>query len=292
MGLFSSLRLIVALLPLALASVQSDANVARRNQNCLADIIIDSKIDRRDLLVRREGSSEEWSYEGETGPTYWGTLPNSSKCSTGQYQSPINFVGTKLLKNSRPTPNWSDPKNATFKMVPFVNDGLTVQLWYSKSNLGMAAKTKQMNGKTYNLIREHFHVTSEHHVDDKFYPLEAHFVHQADDKSLSVIGVFFEIGQTENAHLKSFLSKIPEKPEIEGTTTGKYVENMNLQSVADHFKKSKFFQYSGSLTTPPCSEGIYWTVAQTPMNMTLAQWNKFREVMPFSARPSMPNHSA
>ncbi|KAJ3065712.1 hypothetical protein HDU98_010903 [Podochytrium sp. JEL0797] len=247
-----------------------------REPNCLADIIQSRGLEVANLERRSSG----WSYEGESGPAKWSELDKDyTTCQSGGYQSPINFEGEELAVTTKPSLSWSSLK------TPFdvLNNGHTVQL-----QLGQAANPlvpQQINGVSYNVAQVHFHSPSEHHVNEHYFPLEAHFVHASADKKLSVIGVFFVVG-AENLWVEQFINQIP----AHKNETSK-IPSLDMTPIISAFQNSTYFSYTGSLTTPPCTEGILWLVAREPLEISQVQLNELTSVMPFNSRLTQPNKS-
>ncbi|KAJ3067503.1 hypothetical protein HDU98_009275, partial [Podochytrium sp. JEL0797] len=145
--------------------------------------------------------------------------------------------------------------------------------------------SQQINGVSYNVAQVHFHSPSEHHVDEHYFPLEAHFVHASADKKLSVIGVFFVVGD-ENPWVQQFISQIPAH---KNETTK--LPSLDMASMIAALQNSTYFSYTGSLTTPPCTEGILWLVAREPLEISQVQLNELTSVMPFNSRLTQANKS-
>lgn len=269
----------------ALASlIQASSEVRNPHVNCLADVIQSNGLERRELERR---ASPSWGYEGDhNGPADWGKLAGYTTCATGGLQTPINLGDSYLVPNSMGHPVAQWPKTAY--AVPVIHNGHTIQLNFQAG--GTNGTTNQINGVQYTLIQQHFHSPSEHHVDEKYYPLEAHFVHKANDGSLNVIGVFFDVDENDvpDTYLASILANPPTKS-TDGTTTTTTLKMISLQAIAKHIESSDFYRYKGSLTTPPCSEGVYWMVAKNVMTMSTAQFKIMSSLMPFNARPTQKN---
>ncbi|KAJ3006300.1 UNVERIFIED_CONTAM: hypothetical protein HDU68_004161 [Siphonaria sp. JEL0065] len=260
-----------ALTVLAHPQPESDV-VQRREPNCLADIITSRGLERRDMERRAS-----WSYEGETSDDNWEKF--STTCQAGKYQSPINFEGTELIIKEKPTLFWSNLS----KPFEFLNNGHTVQLQLKQSSPELISL--QPNGLNYTVQQVHFHSPSEHHIEEKYFPIEAHFVHATPEGKLNVIGIIFQIGD-ENPWLKQFVDNIPQK---ENSTTT--VSSLDMSSIISFLKDTSFYSYSGSLTTPPCTESVLWLVATKHQTISQAQLDKFTKVMPFNARTTQPNKS-
>jgi len=157
-----------------------------------------------------------------------------------------------------------------------VNNGHAIQVNYG------AGSTLTVDGKTYHLAQFHFHSPSEHTQDGKPYAMEAHLVHKADDGSLAVVGVFLKEGK-ENPFLARIWGHLPTEVNHEMTVAGTEVNVADLLPA-----KKAFFNYSGSLTTPPCSEGVTWLVMDRSVEVSKAQADKFRGLIHENARPVQP----
>ena len=225
---------------------------------------------------------KHWGYTDgpETvGPSGWGNLEGDGACATGSHQSPIDLPkgGAAQAPKDKDTPALAFDYHRSKLSV--VNNGHTVQ-----ANLDPGS-TVSIAGATYRLVQFHFHAPSEHTVKGEHYPLEIHLVHvdEAGNPAL-VVGIFVRAGGP-NAALEVPLSKLPHH---EG-------ETVNLPSVsidlANLLPQSRgFLHYEGSLTTPPCTEGIRWYVMDSPIQMSQEQIAAFTSVphMDGSARPTQP----
>ena len=118
----------------------------------------------------------------------------------------------------------------------------------------------------------HFHSPSENTINGQYYPLEAHFVHADQDGRLAVIGVMFELGE-ENSELAKLWKNMPEDSHSQATLL-KELSALNLMP-----KEKSYYRFNGSLTTPPCTEGVRWFVLKDTIKASKAQINKFRTVM-------------
>lgn len=208
-----------------------------------------------------------WSYEGD-GPVYWGGTSTSNRvCGVGLQQSPIdlkNAIGAK-----------TGGVEVRYDSMPLrvVNNGHTIQI-----NCKPGSKIKH-DGKDFKLLQFHFHHPSEHAIKGRTYDMEAHFVHASDDGILSVLGVFISKGP-ENKFLAPIWESMPTKkgPEIQQRSTMLSPEQL---LPADR----TYYRYLGSLTTPPCSEKVIWSIYQTPVSASNAQIEKFARIFPMNARP-------
>jgi carbonic anhydrase len=216
------------------------------------------------LLLAGAASAQDYGYTGETGPENWGGV-----CATGIQQSPIDLTMAVEAENIMPAIAWTQAE--------------TVEL--TRNSLNFTANTDAgaliLNGVRYDLIQFHFHSMSEHTVDGEAYPLEVHFVHASEDGNLAVVGVFYEEGE-ENAELAALWGAIPAEGET-GNVSGLDLTNF-LPSDHDGFR------YSGSLTTPPCSEIVAWTVLSEPLEASAAQIEAYRGLFGDTARPVQPHN--
>lgn len=211
-----------------------------------------------------------WTYEGAEGPAEWGSIdPAFAICKTGQAQSPID-----LPANGVQSPLKKLDRSYTNTNLTILNNGHTVQVNYDKGS------TLTVDGKAYSLVQFHFHTPSEHKFAGQSFPLEVHFVHQAEDKSLAVIGVMLSEG-AENPFLAKFWDKMPTKEE---TQTYNITLNAN-----DTFPSDKgYYTYNGSLTTPNCAEAVRWIVMKKPVTASKAQIDRFAAIVGHNARPTQP----
>jgi len=216
-----------------------------------------------------------WSYTGEDGPEHWGELsPEFAQCSVGRNQSPIDLVGD--MKVDLPELSF-DYKPGQMREV---NNGHSiVQFAPPGSYLRM-----RDSGERWQLVQFHFHSPSEHTVAGQSYPLEAHLVHQNDAGDLAVVGALFIEGE-EHPLVEQVRANLPEKDGE--ASVGIYFEPVGLLAPS-----REYFTYNGSLTTPPCSEGVAWIVLKTPIEASADQIAWYREVMGLvTNRPIQPHNS-
>jgi len=209
-----------------------------------------------------------WSYSGDTGPEHWGDLKKEYiMCKIGKNQSPINISNTTKA-NLTPLNIYYDVETKTF-----LNNGHTL-----KAKMKKGAKL-YIDGKEFKLIQFHFHTPSENTINGKYYPMEAHFVHSTDNGELAVVAVMFKIGK-QNKTIQNLIENMPrhigdEKP-------------LNIKAKDLLPYSLKYYRFNGSLTTPPCSEGVRWFVLKEPIEVSYEQIRKFEEVMGKNNRPIQP----
>ncbi len=211
-----------------------------------------------------------WGYTGHEGPANWGELDDAyHTCAVGKSQSPINIGQAPHAEAKGVKQHYG---NTPLKIV---NNGHTIQVNYG------AGSTMDVDGKAYRLLQFHFHSPSEHTQNGSAYPMEAHLVHQAEDGSLAVVGVFLKEGK-ENPFISKIWKHLPHEVNHEVAVK----EELN---VADFLPAKKaYFHYSGSLTTPPCSEGVKWFVMDEQVEVSKDQVKQFLGLINENARPVQP----
>ena len=211
-----------------------------------------------------------WGYEGEHGPEHWGSLdPGFAVCSNGREQSPIDLTGaeqeglSEIIFEYAPSP------------ISILNNGHTIQVDYQ------AGSGIVLDGTRYGLVQFHFHHRSEHTVDGADFPLEMHLVHADADGALAVVGVLVEEGGANEALAPVFRQMPGEAGPaamVEGT----------VDAAALLPGRRTTWRYAGSLTTPPCSEGVSWLVMTEPVTASRGQIEAFKALFPVNNRPVQP----
>jgi carbonic anhydrase len=223
------------------------------------------------LVCAQESHPPHWSYEGKDGPAEWSKLDQTyAACSTGKAQSPIDIKNAKKADLA--------PLKFDYKAVPLniIDNGHTIQINYSPGS------TLAAGGKTYTLKQFHFHHPSEEHVNGKGYDMVAHLVHADAEGHLAVVAVLLKTGSS-NAFLETVWKNIPTVKEKAVDVPGVTLNVRDLLP-ADH----GYYTFSGSLTTPPCSEGVTWYVLKAPASLSADQVTAFAKIYPQNARPIQP----
>jgi carbonic anhydrase len=216
-------------------------------------------------------SPAEWSYDGDTGPEHWGDLSTDyATCSEGVEQSPIDITDA--------TPSLEPALEIDYQSTPLAifNNGHTIEVEYHEGS------TLSVGGHTWEVAQFHFHAHGEHTVGGAASPLELHVVHRDEEGGLAVLGILIEEG-AENEALAAVFEHLPseegEPEEIEGVEI----------NIADALPGSlAAWRYDGSLTTPPCSEGVRWHVLSTPIEASAAQIDAFEAIFDDNYRPTQP----
>lgn len=214
-----------------------------------------------------------WSYSGAEGPEYWGSLSEDyALCGEGRFQSPVDFP-------SELAPAALAHLEFDYAASPgaIVNNGHTIVV-----QLDDATNELMVDGEAHTLLQFHFHAESEHRVDGKAYPLELHLVHASEEGGLAVFGLFLEEG-AENAALAEVFDKMAESTEVPLALD----TDLNLTALIPD--QGHGWNYSGSLTTPPCTEGVNWNVHATPITVSAEQLAAFTSLHDGSFRPVQDN---
>jgi carbonic anhydrase len=221
------------------------------------------------------GHGTHWGYTGHEGPANWGSLSEEYQmCGLGQNQSPIDI--TSSVDAKLPAIGFSYGTSPT----EIVNNGHTVQV-----NVADGSRIT-VDGSRYTLKQYHFHTPSENHIDGKDFPLEAHFVHADEAGNLAVVAVMFVEG-AENEELAQLWSKMPMKKGEHNALSGEAKDINDLLPT-----NRDYYRFNGSLTTPPCSEGVKWMVMKTPLSISRAQVEKFSHaVHGTNNRPVQPHNA-
>jgi carbonic anhydrase len=224
------------------------------------------------ITIFAQQHATHWGYSGAVGPENWGTLdPKFSLCSSGKNQSPVNLSG--LVQAELPALKF-DYRPGGHEVI--VNNGHTIQVNYQPGS------SFSVDGRSFELKQFHFHAPSENLVDGKSFPLEAHFVHADSHGNLAVIAVFFE-EDGANSELENAFAKMPSQADQESPL------NPPVSAAALLPANSNYYRYNGSLTTPPCSEGVAWFVMKQTVTASKEQVEKFAHTMHHSNnRPVQP----
>lgn len=207
--------------------------------------------------------SEHWTYNDQAA---WAAQSaEAAVCAAGKAQSPIALATEALVD----LPNLVGSYAAAEGMV--FNNGHTIQI---KAAPG---QTLNIGSDVYQLVQAHFHAPSEHQIDGKTAPMEVHLVHKNEAGKLAVLGALIEEG-TESAQIAQIWAAIPKEP---GEANARPVA---FDPVALLPEDQTYFAYSGSLTTPPCSEGVRWSVLSKPITASADQIAAFRKIVGENAR--------
>ena len=214
-----------------------------------------------------DGHAAHWSYGGAGGPEQWGAMKSEfSTCATGTRQSPIDIRSGVRVDLE---PIQFDYRPSGFRVI---DNGHTIQV-----NVG-GGNSIEVQGRRYDLVQFHFHRPSEERIDGRQFDMVAHLVHKDPEGRLAVVAVLLDRGSVHPL-VQTIWNNLPLEKNEE--VAAKSALDMNHLLPADR----RYFTYMGSLTTPPCSEGVLWMVMQQPVPIATDQINVFSRLYPMNARP-------
>lgn len=213
-----------------------------------------------------------WSYASESGPNHWGDIEGNEQCKIGKEQSPINITKAVQSSDDAAKPNYL-PSN-----IEIENNGHTIVYTPQNDN-----NTTIIDGESYTLKQFHYHIPSEHQISGVNYPGELHFVHTNIAGNLAVIGVMLNPIASDNTALNSLL-----KGSLAATHDHKpkRVKAVEISQLIPN--ETQFYNYSGSLTTPPCSEQVNWYIATKPLAVTSEELKIMTSLFSDNNRPINP----
>ena len=228
------------------------------------------------IFLLASGQAAHWTYEGQEGQEHWSELSDDyHMCGEGLNQSPIDLNGYVDADLPELVFDYVSPPNRE------TNNGHTIQLDIEP---GSFLRIPSRN-KRYELKQFHFHSPSEHTVNGKSFAMETHFVHADESGALAVVGVLFAEGQ-EHPVLQKLWAFMPEQAG-ESVAVPMGIEETDLLPPT-----REYFYYSGSLTTPPCSEGVSWVVLQKPIEASAEQIALFKKRMGPATNRAVQPHNA
>ena len=224
------------------------------------------------MVVSASASDDKkWGYTGEYGPENWGLLSSDCAiCTDGKEQSPIDIPADAPINPADIVLSYS------LTAINLVNNGHTIQVNYDPGSFMVA------EGKKFRLLQFHFHALSEHTFEGQHTPMEVHFVHQSEDGEYAVVGVMLERGDAHPTYAPIF-ENMP-------TDAGEAltVDGVAINASAMLPEDQSYYRYSGSFTTPPCTEGVRWFVMATPIELSHEQISSFEALYHNNYRPVQP----
>jgi carbonic anhydrase len=215
-----------------------------------------------------------WTYEGPTGAEHWGDLdPGYAACKVGKEQSPIDIRNAEkaelpsLLFAYRSGP------------LRIVNNGYTaVRVNYAPGNGNVLI----VGNKRYELTQFHFHHPSEESVHGKRYDMVIHLMHESSDSKVVGVAVLLKAGRA-NATVQRLWEHMQKTPGKEELIAGVEVDPAGLLP-----RDTSYYTYMGSLTAPPCTEGVTWLVLRNPLDISADEIGAFAALYPHDIRPLQP----
>lgn len=225
-------------------------------------------------IAQAEHSKAHWGYVGHEGPEHWGELdPAYAMCASGKNQSPINL--TNFVEAELPALSF----NYGTQSEEILNNGHTVQVNFKPGS------TLMVDGRPFELKQVHFHTPSENVINGEGCGMEAHFVHADAQGNLAVVAVMFDEGP-ENPVLAKLWSEMPEN------AGDKHPLASNIAGESLMPESRDYYRFTGSLTTPPCTEGVIWLVLKDELTVSKAQIEQFAHVVHHANnRPVQPTNA-
>ena len=213
----------------------------------------------------------DWDYGEELGPSQWGDLkPEFAPCKTGHRQSPIDIRNPQ--KADLPAIHF-DYKGSPLHII---DNGHTIMVNYA------AGSSMSVGGKKYTLKQFHFHRPSEEKIDGKSFDMTVHLVHADEEGKLAVVAVLLQEGE-DNPLVRELWSDLPQEKEQE-----ELLDKIQIDVSRILPSDRSYYTFSGSLTTPPCTEDVTWFVLKHPTTVSAAEINQFSQLYRNDARPTQP----
>lgn len=223
--------------------------------------------------LAQAANSAHWQYSGEYGPDQWARMrPAWAVCGSGQRQSPVDIPGAQRASGA--------PLRFQYRpeALRIVNDGHTVRVRYRNGShvvLGQEALALQ---------QFHFHTPGGDRLKGEDFPMAMHLLHKGRSGQLVSLVLLFRLGEA-NAALADLLPRMPAAGQPEQTLAGTTFDPTRLLP-----KQTAHYRYDGSLTAPPCTEGVAWIVMKQPQSLSAAQLAQLKQLFPPNARPVQPLH--
>lgn len=217
-----------------------------------------------------QGHDPHWSYEGSHGPEHWARVkPEFNTCATGKRQSPVHIQESGTLQGP------AEPLQFDYRPTggSVVHNGHTIQVDLEPGN------TMSVRGSSYELLQFHFHHPSEERVNHRSFAMVAHLVHKNHEGQLAVVAVLIDPGAANGLVHKVWTHM----PLDSGDRVRLPAGLIDLRELLP--TDQRYYQFMGSLTTPPCTEGVLWNVLKTPVTVSREQLKLFSQIFPNNARP-------
>jgi len=213
----------------------------------------------------------EWAYAGAHGPQHWGELQaDYAACKSGKTQSPIDIRGAVPADLAPIKFDWHSAP------LDIVDNGHTVQVTYAPGS------SISVGGQRYELAQFHFHEPSEERINGKGYAMVAHFVHKNQEGKLAVVAVLLQEGE-DNPLIGEIWKDLPKEKEKE-----EQLDRIEIDASRILPSNRGYYTFSGSLTTPPCSEDVTWFVLKNPTAVSAQEIERFSQLYRNDARPTQP----
>ena len=236
-------------------------------KNKLENTPTGTTINENNHEIVHQKEKAHWAYNGETGPEHWVEIEKQSDCD-GKQQSPINIIDVDVVDDTELKPIRIFYSNHV-KIHDVTNNGHTIQYNFEKGD------SISLNNENFQLKQIHFHEASEHTINGVRYPLEMHMVHVTKNNKIAVLAVMVQEGKSSEPFI--FLENyLPVKIGETKLINSNFDVNLNLP------ENNEYYTYSGSLTTPPCTESVSWYIFKSPITISLKQVKQLQELMPLN----------
>lgn len=215
-------------------------------------------------------AGHDWGYDGAEGPSHWGNIkPEFALCKNGHRQSPINISNTQKTDL---------PLKFDYKLSPLqiIDNSHTIMINYAPGS------SFRVGDKQYQLKQFHFHRPSEENIHGKHFDMVVHLVHADREGHVAVVAVLLEKG-ADNPLIHELWKHFPKKQNKVEVLDNVQIDLTSLLPVS-----RGYYTFSGSLTTPPCSENVTWFVLKHPVTVTAAEIEQFGKLYRHNARPTQP----
>jgi carbonic anhydrase len=226
--------------------------------------------------ISRAQWKTRWSYEGAIGAEHWSELdPDYAACKAGKQQSPVDIRNAERV--ALPALRF-EYKSGPLKYL--INNGYTIRVNYHDAP--ETGNFLMVGGKRYHLTQFHFHRPSEEYINGKQYDMVVHLMHESSDGTVAGVAVLLKTGRANSTvqriweHMRSTEGREEEIAGVEVNPAGLVP------------RKTGYYTYMGSLTAPPCTEGVVWFVLKTPVDISLEQIDAFAKLYPHDVRPVQP----
>jgi carbonic anhydrase len=225
-----------------------------------------------------------WAYDGPRGAEHWSDLdPAYAPCNTGKEQSPIDIQNAE--KADLPVLRF-DSKRAPLKYL--VNNGYTIRVNYHDAP--GTGNLLIVGDKRYQLTQFHFHRPSEEYIHGKPYDMVAHLMYQDSNGKVAGVAVLLQTGKA-NPTIQPIWDHMPKtesKVLADFSHEEQVVPGVDINPAGLLPRNTSYYMYMGSVTAPPCTEGVTWFVLKTPVEISAGQISAFAQLYPHDVRPIQP----
>jgi carbonic anhydrase len=225
-----------------------------------------------------------WSYEGARGPDHWSDLdPTYAACNHGKEQSPVDIQSA--VRADLPALQFTSRRGP---LKYLVNNGYTIRVDYHDAP--GAGNFLVVGDKRYQLIQFHFHRPSEETIHGKTFPMVTHLMYTASDGATAAVAVLMQAGKS-NPTIRTLWDHMPKKESkvaADFSHPGEEVPGVEIDPAGLLPRDLSYYSYMGSVTAPPCTEGMAWFVLKTPIEVSQKQIDEFAQLFPHDVRPAQP----